>query len=174
MQQAAIEDLLPSVFRRTLPPDGGGPLGALLAVMAALQEPSEAILGGLDGFFDARHTPVDAMVPYLAAWLDLDRIFLAPGEAYHPTSPTPLPAGLGYLRELVARGAWIAQWTGTGRGLVYVLETATGCPGFAVEESGRFHLVVRVPAAAAGAQALVDRVMRLFKPAYATYELAPA
>jgi len=55
MKQTEIAQLLPSVFQRTL--RKGNPLAGLLAVMEALQQPSEDVLARLDAIFDPRRTP---------------------------------------------------------------------------------------------------------------------
>ena len=175
MLRQAIERLLPQVFQRALAPAGGDPLGALLSVMEELHAPSEEVLANLDSYFDPRRSQIDAFVPYLAGWVDLDYLFLSPGEEYSPTSASPLKTGLGRLRELVARGAWISQWRGTRQGLGYFLETVTGVTGFQIDEGRRpFHLVITVPVEAWTYRPLIDRVMAVEKPAYVTYELQRA
>jgi phage tail-like protein len=175
MRQAEIAQLLPSVFRRTIPDDWTGVLAAVLGAMETLHAPSEDVLDGLDVYFSPRRTPIPEMVPALASWIDLEHVFVADGEAYHPTSPALLPAGLGWLRELVARGAWLAAWTGTTRGLLFLLETVTGTPGFSIDDTSHpFHLVIGVPAGAASQQPLVQRVVAYYKPAYCTFELEVA
>src|SRR4051812_48236633 len=124
MRRAEIEPLLPGIFRRTLRP--GSPLDALLAVMEGLQAPAEGVLAALDAAFDPRRAE-DPMVPFLARWVDLERL-LADGSGREPRGS--LPAGLGRLRELVAAASRLSQWRGTARGLILFLETATGVPGF--------------------------------------------
>src|SRR5262245_40338401 len=110
MKQQEIERLLPSIFQRTL--RQSSPLDALLEVMEALHAPAETALARLDATLDVRRT-ADDFVPYLARWVDLDRIFAAP-----PISPTastrpPISTGLGHLRELAAAAAWLSKWRGT-------------------------------------------------------------
>jgi phage tail-like protein len=178
MKRAAIERLLPEVYRRTVRP--GGPLAALLEVMETLHGPSEAALEDVADVFSPYRTP-DAFVPVLASWLDLERLFDVPtdGEVPAASLKRPISTGLGRLRELVASASHLSQWRGTSRGLLRFLEIATGVEGFAVEErvpgpDGRprpFHVRVRVPRAAALHRPLIERIIRHEKPAYVTYEL---
>lgn len=173
MRRAEIEPLLPAVFRRTLRP--GSPLDALLAVMSGLHAPAEEVLAALDAAFDPRRAE-DAMVPFLARWVDLERLL---DDGSGRDTRGSLPTGLGRLRELVAAAARLSQWRGTARGLILFLETATGVPGFAVDElvpgpgglPRPFHIRVRVPAGAAPWRALIERIVAMEKPAYVTSEL---
>ena len=117
-------------------------------------------------------------MPYLAGWVDLDWLLVAAPSEPVATNST-LASGLGPLRELVAAAADLARWRGTARGLLRFLDTATGVPGFAIEEnvSGDerrprpFHLRIVAPAEAAVYRPLIERVIVAEKPAYATYEL---
>ena len=71
--------------------------------------------------------------------------------------------------------AELAKWRGTRRGLVRLLELATGVTGFEIVE-GRapdgtprpFSIDVIVPAGAAAELPLVTRILTKEKPAYAT------
>ena len=178
MKQAEIEQLLPEVFQRTLRPDN--PLTALLEVMEALHAPSEAVLERLDAFFDPRRT-TDEFVPFLAYWVDLDRLFEeAPGGKWQVSlSRYPITSGFGRLRELIASAAHLSQWRGTEKGLVLFLQTATGIENFDIEESvpgadGQprpFHIKVRAPAEAAAHRTLIKRIVEMEKPVHVTYEL---
>jgi phage tail-like protein len=177
MKQREIEDLLPWVFRRTV--QTGSPLAALLQVMVGMHEPSEGVLERLDVALDPRRTG-DAFVPYLARWVDLERLLEdESGRVELVAGRPPLATGLGYLRELVAAAAHLSQWRGTARGLLLFLETATGAKGFELDErvpgpDGRplpFHLRVRAPESTARYRSLIDRIIRMEKPAYVTYEL---
>ncbi len=178
MKRREIEGLLPWVIRRTASP--GSPLAALLAVMEDLHAPAELVLDRLDVAFDPRRTP-DELVPFLARWVDLERLLEDAAErlAADPGRPL-LPSGLGRLRELIAAAAGLSQQRGTGPGLLRFLTTATGCSGFRLEEQppgldGRplpFHLRVVAPAEALPYQALVERIVALEKPAYVTFEIA--
>lgn len=178
MKRAAIERLLPEVYRRTV--REGGPLAALLGVMEGLHRPSEEALTDVPDVFSPYRAP-DAFVPVLASWLDLEGLFDVPTSGDVPAASLrrPISTGLGRLRELVASAAHLSQWRGTSRGLLRFLEIATGMSGFAVEErvpgrEGRpkpFHVRVRMPKAAAAHRPLVERIIEHEKPAYVTYEL---
>jgi phage tail-like protein len=178
MLAPAIERLLPAVFRAGVRP--GSPLAAVLAVMEALHEPAERELASLDRVFDPRRAP-DTFVPLLARWLDLDRLLEErPGGGRGRLTDS---IELGRLRELTAAAAYLSRWRGTARGLKLFLETATGTPGFAIDEQvplapateGQglprpFHLKVLVPEAAAPLLPLIKRIVELEKPAYVTFE----
>jgi phage tail-like protein len=183
MDSAEISRLLPGVFQTALHPAAAGivepdrRLAALLGVMETLQAPVEDVLDGLHHHVDPRQAP-PRFVPYLAGWIDLDWLLLAtPGQP--SATATPLASGMGNLRELVAAAVEIARWRGTARGLLRFLDTATGIPGFDVEENVTgdpptplpFHLRVLAPQAAEVYRPLIERVISAEKPAYATYEL---
>src|SRR5262249_2478720 len=134
MKRKEIERLLPEIFQRTLhrSPDSprqrtyrrGNPLFAILKVMERLHEPSEELLRNLGGFFDPRRT-TDEFVPFLAHWVDLDRIFeerSATGRATISLSKSLLSSGLGRVRELTAAAGYLSQWRGTRKGLLHFLE----------------------------------------------------
>jgi phage tail-like protein len=175
MTRNEIEQLLPSVFQRTLRP--GSPLTALLDVMEGLHAPVEDILAHIDAYFEPRRTP-DYFVAYLAGWVDLDRFLIHAQENGVPTSS--FSAGLGRLRELIAAAAMLSKWRGTARGLRMFLEIATGVEGFEVDElvpddDGRprpFHVRVQAPEAARRHQELILRIIAMEKPAYVTSEVA--
>lgn len=163
MRRREIERLLPAVIQRTI--EDGGLLAAFLEAMSALHAPSEAALEGLAANFDPRRAP-DAFLPFLARWVNLD---------------VPFNTGLGRLRELIASAVELSQWRGTARGLLRALEIATGVTGFRVDErvpdeaTGRprpFHIRVTAPASVAAHQALLERLIRMQKPAYVTHELS--
>jgi phage tail-like protein len=178
MKQDAIKHLLPGVFQQTL--REGNPLAAILEVMEALHTPSEEKLQTLDANFDPRRAP-DKFVPFLARWVDLERLFDLPLEEreFHESKPRLLPTGLGRLRELIAAAAYLSQWRGTRKGLMLFLETATGGTGFEIEErvtgpDGRpmpFHFRVRAPQSVVSYRTLIERIIESEKPAYDTFEL---
>lgn len=178
MNQAALERLLPEIYRRTVRP--GSPLAALLEVMEELHAPAEETLDRIDAVFDPLRTP-DAFVPYLAGWLDLERLFDDPADEFtaRDVIRQPVSTGLGRLRELIGSAAYLSQWRGTLRGLRRFLEVATGERGFEIDERvpGRdglpipFHIRVRAPGAVRGHRGLLERIIHLEKPAYVTYEL---
>lgn len=163
MRRAEIEDLLPSVFQRTVRP--GSPIAALLDGMEAFHAPIEQALDGIDLYFDPRRAP-DRFVPFLAAWLDLARLL-------------PLTTGLAPLRELVAEASSLACIRGTARGLIRTLEIATEARGFVVDEAvpgedgspRPFHVRIVAPRAAAVHRPLVERIIDAEKPAHLTYAL---
>src|ERR1700738_1599000 len=107
MKRAEIEQLLPGVFQRTV--KEGTLLFSLLEVMEALPAADEAVLDQLDAFFDPYRAP-DAFVPFLAGWVDLERLLLEVPEEFQASAPPPLPSGIGRLRELVAAATFLAQW----------------------------------------------------------------
>jgi len=178
MKRAEIERLLPSVFRQTLYP--GSPLLAVLEVMSALHEPSEDILRRLETFFNPFVTP-DHFLPFLAGWVDLDRLFEDQTRPSRSTAPTmPLSTGMDRLRALTAMASYLSQWRGTRKGLVLFLEIATGTNGFSIDEevSGPdhqpipFHIRINAPESVRMHQPLVERIIESEKPAYVTCELA--
>lgn len=178
MNRDAIERLLPEIFRRTVRP--GEPLSALLDVMEELHAPAEASLDRIDATLDPRRTD-DRFVPYLAGWLDLERLFDDATDAFvgRDGKRQPVSTGLGRLRELIGSAAYLSQWRGTSRGLQRFLEVATGQRGFVIEEQVRdksgneipFHILVHAPASVRAHRSLLDRIIRLEKPAYVTYDL---
>ena len=176
MKQKDIKALFPGVFQRTVRPKS--PMMALLEVMEQLHAPSEAILASLPEYFNPYRTP-DRFVPYLARWVDMERMLVDSPEAYTSNTLPPFPAGLGRLRDLVARSAELSKWRGTARGLKAFLETATGIDGIVIDErvpgpDGRpqpFHIVIKAPVSAQGFQVLIDRIIRMEKPVYVTYQL---
>lgn len=177
MRRADIELLLPSVFQRALAANpGGGLLGGLLEAMDTLHAPVESCLGDLDRWFHPHRAP-DHFVPFLARWVDLERLFCDGGQAL-PSHPL-LTTHLGNLRELIAAAAELARWRGTARGLATFLTTATGLGPFIIDdqalgEDGRvipFHLRISAPAAAAGLRAMVEHIIAQEKPAHVTWEL---
>lgn len=192
MRSEEIARFLPDVYQYTLTATIPGVtepdrrLMAALAAMEVLHAPSERVLEDLDRFVDARRTP-ERFVPYLATWVDLDWLL---HPATEDVTAGSLPSGVGPLRELIAAASDLARSRGTARGLVRFLDTATGIPGFQVEEGVTlkkngtggereprpFNLLVIAPAAAERLRPLIGRVIEAQKPAYATWELvfAPA
>jgi phage tail-like protein len=167
MRRSAIERLLPPAYQQTAGP--GMVLAALLDVMEALHEPSERVLGAVADLFSPYRTRAD-LVPFLVGWVAADHL----ASSSRAGDGAPLAVPTGRLRDLVATGATTAQWRGTAAGLRAVLETATGVPGFVVEEPADrpFHIVVRAPAAAADQLALVRHVVEVEKPAAVTCEVS--
>jgi len=175
MKRTEIERLLPGIFQRTVRP--GNPAFALLEVMEALHAPSEAILEDVHRIFDPHRTP-EAFLPFLARWVNLERLFAGSRDRGSLRSSFLLTTGRGRLRELIAAAADLWRWRGTRKGLVLFLETATGVRGFEILGDTRddgtpepFGLVVRIPAAAARHEPLIERIVDLEKPAHVTYRL---
>jgi hypothetical protein len=176
VNSAEIGNLLPGIIQRTILP--GSPLLTILEIMAAQQTASEAVLTNLDSYFDPYRAP-DAFIPYLAGWVDLERIVLEAPEEFTGATPPPFPSGWGRLRELVAAAAFLATWRGTARGMLHFLVSATFVPGFTIDEQvpgpdGRpqpYHLRIQAPKEAAPYTDLIRRIIELEKPAYTTYEL---
>ncbi|MEU5943306.1 phage tail protein [Micromonospora sp. NPDC047548] len=166
MRRAAIERLLPAAYQRASVP--GSVLFALLEVMEALHAPDEAVLADVDALFAAYRAP-DGFVAYLTRWVAMDHVLASP----RPDAPPALP--VGRLRDLVAHGAHLARWRGTPDGMRTALELATGVTGFVLDEpvDRPFHLVVRVPPAAAGLLAVITRIVAAEKPVAVTAEVVP-
>jgi len=175
MKRREIEQLLPVVFQRTLRADDA--LTAILEAMEALHAPSEEVLQQLERFFHPYRSP-DHFVPYLASWVDLDRLFTDSLQNAEVAVP-PLATGMGRLRELIAAAAFLSKWRGTTKGLQRFLETATGVNGFLIEEQVSdndglprpFHIAIRAPTETQPFQDLIERIISMEKPAYVTYEL---
>ena len=178
MKRNEIAQLFPAVFQRTL--SNRNPLTGLLEVMEALQAPDEAVLERLDAIFDPRRT-TDEFVPFLAYWADLTRLFDEnpnSGDQFAYSRAT-IASGLGRLRELIAGAAYLSQWRGTKKGLLRFLRTATGLLAFDIQEnvdlkgnSRPFHISVHAPKESAQYRNLIERIIKLEKPAYVTYELS--
>jgi len=177
MKPKEIERLLPEVFRASLVEPG--PMTPLLEVMAQMHAPCEAALDALDDYFDPGRAD-DRFVPLLSRWVDLERLFVASAAgASGAIDREPISSGMGRLRELVARVAYLSQWRGTRLGLVTFLETAVGVHGFEIEDrvpdaagvARPFHLRVVAPAGLQAHRLLIERIIELEKPAYATCEL---
>jgi phage tail-like protein len=142
-----------------------------LDVMQQMHAPEESILNRLDSYLDPRRSP-DAFVPYLASWVDLDRLLVQ--RAAKTGVRYSLPTGTGRLRELSASAAMLSQWRGTRRGLEAFLRIATGLQDFKIEEnvSGEagswkpYHLRITIPPAAAIYRTLIRRIIEIEKPAY--------
>jgi len=179
MRSEAIARLLPDVFQAAVDADVTGgleanrPLRALLGAMEELHGPPEAVLGQLPEHLNPIAAPA-AMVRYLSGWVDLDRL-VDPG----PQGGSRLSMTLDRLRLLVAGGSEISASRGTARGLIALLEIATGLPGFRIEENmtddeGRnrdAHFRIVAPDAARSMAREIDAIVRAEKPAHVTYEL---
>lgn len=170
MRRADIRRMLPAVFQAALPVDDEGsvvdgtPLAAALGAMEALHARSEAQLAAVDEFLDPFRAP-ERFVPFLAEWVDL---------------AIEITTGLERLRATVASAAELAHWRGCARGLLGLLEVATGTTGFEIDEEVRdergairpFHIRVTAPAALVVHEEMLRRIISAEKPAYVTHELA--
>jgi phage tail-like protein len=174
MTEPELRQLLPGIFQRTL--SDASPLRAMLGAMEELHAPDEEALDQVDSICDPSRTP-DRFVPFLAHWVDLERIFLR-GDATG-AEENPISTGLGRLRELVATAAYLAKRRGTREGLRAFLETALGATGVRIEEavlddSGRqkpFHIRVSCPRTTEVHRALIQTIIEVERPAYVTWEL---
>jgi phage tail-like protein len=175
MRRSELALLLPTVFQEALAEDHL--LAGFLDAMEGLHAPSEAILGGLDAAFDPLRAPA-SFVPFLARWVDLERLFTDGGQPL-PSHPL-LTSHLGRLRELVASAADLAGRRGTAAGLIDFLRTATGLDDFSIIENPPgtdgapipFHIRVAAPAAAESLRPVIERIVEQEKPAHVTWELA--
>ncbi len=157
MQPSDITLRLPVVFQRAV--DAGGPLAALVDVMAQLHAPAEQVLDDLAGHVDPWQTPA-RFVPMLARWVHMD-IGLAVDAARQ--------------RALIASAVRLWRERGTVRGLRAFLEIATGHTDFDIDDRSRpFHLRVVAPAALRAHAPRLRRLIDTVKPAAVTAELAIA
>ena len=165
MKHSEIAYLLPGIFQRTLGPES--PMDAMLCAMETLHAPVEEILEQLDSIC-ASHRAPEAFVPFLARWVDLERIFAPREEADNVIS-----TGLGRLRELIRGAAYLSKWRGTRQGLQRFLEIATGVTGFLIEEppAQPFHLRITAPKEVEVHRALIERIVDVERPVYATWEV---
>jgi phage tail-like protein len=178
MKRTDIEKLLPGIFQQTLHREN--PLFALLEVMERLHEPSEAVLAQIDTAFDP-YCSRDDFVSFLAGWVDLEWLIEKSHDAKLPSSSQrdPVSTGLGRLRELIARAAYLSQWRGTAKGLLLFLQITTGMDDFEINEEimgddGRlrpFHILILAPEAARVHRTLIERIIKKEKPAYVTFNL---
>jgi phage tail-like protein len=177
VRQAEIARLLPWVFQRTL--RDGEPLAAALGLMEQMHAKPEAILAEVDRYIDPRRAP-DAMVPYLARWVDLVWLVLDPPDDPVTGTVQPFPSGHGRLRELVAAAAPRAKARGTVGGLVRFLEAATGLYGFELVEDPPgpdgvprpFHVLVQAPFGAERYRDLIALIVESEKPAHVSFDPA--
>lgn len=177
MKRTEIETRLPSVFQRAVEPNT--PLTVLLEVMADLITPCEEAYERLDTYLNPYRAP-GRFVQMLATWVDLDRFLAGVPSDYEVASGSEFPIVLASLRELIANAAYLSKWRGTAQGLLRFLETATGIPGFRIEEQpigsdGQprpFHLSIWAPSEASQRRQLIDRIIVMEKPVYVTYDLS--
>ena len=166
MRGPEVARLLPEILARTH--GAGTPLAAVFETMVSLLDPADRRLKQLDAWFDPYRAP-DAMVPYLAAWVDL---------GWLPVRAETGGEGLTTerLRALVATAPQLAATRGTAAGLQRFLAIALDQPAVrVVEASGRpFHVVVELPKSAEAERRLADLIVRFEKPAHLTHEVRVA
>ena len=166
MGDEALLRVLPEVFRTSA--EHSAPLRAMAAVADDLHAPARAVLDHLDAYLDPTRCP-DRFLGYLASWVDLDWLTLPDRE---DSARSSLPGGGAPLRDLVLASADLSARRGTPAGLVEFLRLATGVAGHRVDAGGApFHVVVRVPAAAADQVDVVRRVVAALKPAHVTAQV---
>ena len=173
MNKDEIKKLLPAVFQRTV--HEGNPLMVLLEVMQEMQEPAENTIRGIDNFFNPYQT-TEEFVPFLAFWVDLNRLFVTNEEIDFQSSLTPK---IGFLREVIANAAHLSKLRGTNKGLILFLQTITGEKKFSIfekvkNEQGQilpFHIKVVVPKELNTQTELIRRIIDSEKPIHLTYEI---
>jgi len=181
MRAAEIRRLLPSTFRRVA--GDGSILFALLSAMEGIHEPVEEALATFPAALDPRTAPED-FVHFLASWVGFDRLGASDDSSRSRAGPGAAADELdaARLRAVTIAAAELARWRGTRRGLVRLLEIATGVSGFDVVEGvgsdgapRPFSMIVVVPNAAADELSWITRIVRQEKPAYVTctIRLAP-
>jgi phage tail-like protein len=177
VNEAELLDRLPWIIQQGGRAGEDTPLRALLGAMERMHAPDEAVLAAIDAYVDPRRTP-DAFVEFLSVWVDMAWLFLDPPDDPYARPGPPFAGGTGRLRELIAAAAGASQWRGTARGLVGLLELATGVRGFTVDEElldddGRprpYHIRGRAPAAPGPLADLILRIAEHEKPAHVTLE----
>ncbi|MEM7112371.1 MAG: phage tail protein [Chloroflexota bacterium] len=167
MRKEEIEKLLPAVFQNSVgqqPAGRGDLLTAILAVMELLHAPVEAILDDLDHHLHPDMVD-ERMLTYLAHWVGLGPLL--------PSDGSPFRFGTNRLRDLVWAAVKIARLRGTCEGITTLLMAATGTKPFTILEAKKrpFHLEIYYPVEAAPFLPLINQILELEKPAYATYEL---
>lgn len=169
MSEPQLLKVLPEVFQfaaATSPP-----LQALLAVAEDLHLPVRDVLDRVDELPDPGRAPTP-LIPFLSRWVDLNWLTL-PGPDASGSAAAGIPPER--QRDLIAAASTLSSRRGTADGLSRFLHLATGVRGFTVEAvPGAFHILVTVPAAAAGQLELVRRIVKGVKPAHVTDEIALA
>ena len=179
MQQHNIQKLLPAILQRTL--REGSVLQALLGVMEQLHQPTEDLLAKLHQTFNPQTAP-DELLPMLAHWMDLLRLFQPPKAGAEPAlwANRTLPTDEQNMRALIASATRLSQWRGTHYGMLQTLRIATGLEGFSIDDGTLtnstnpalpFHIYVTAPADAEPYKELIERIVIQEKPAYTTFTL---
>ncbi|HEU5217590.1 MAG TPA: phage tail protein [Gemmatimonadales bacterium] len=165
MQARDIVRLLPEILGSSHAE--GTPLAALTEAMTDLMTPADRRVRALDSWFDPYRAP-DAMVPYLASWVDLGWL---PVRAEAGGEGLPMDR----LRALVAEAPQLAATRGTGAGLRRFLEVALSESEIGVvddDPARPFHLRVALPKRAEPQLRLAELIVRFEKPVHLTHEVA--
>ena len=164
MRAREVARLFPEILGRTHAE--GTPFAALVETMAFLLEPADRRVTGLDAYFDPHRAP-DAMVPYLAEWVDLGWL---PVRAEAGGEGLPMDR----LRALVVEAPRLAAGRGTSRGLRRFLEVALdeATIGVVDDDPARpFHLVVELPKRVEFQRRLAELIVQSEKPVHLTHEV---
>lgn len=165
MSPDRIARLLPVVYQQS----ELFPLGAYLAAMAGLHQPTEDLLDQLDAMVDPLLTQ-ERFLPMLSRWLDCEHYLDWPGG--RPGEGTArFAAGTLRWRLLLAAAPRLRRERGRPATLLTFLEIATGVSGFAMSDECPFEVRIDVPAAAAPYRALVARIVADERPAFVTFVL---
>lgn len=165
--------MLPAVFQRTA--NEGNPLTTFLEVMEVMHAPAEDVIEDIDRFFNPYQSP-DEMIPFLAFWVDLNRLFVTNEEIDFKSYVTPK---IGHLREAIANAARLSKLRGTKKGLILFLQIITGEENFSIrekvkDENGKtrpFHMKITAPESLREKENLLTKIINSEKPVHLTYEL---
>lgn len=147
-------------------------LGNALTVMSALHEKTEEQLDRLDAYVDPLRTEPEYL-PMLAAWVDLDRYLRWPSGREH-LGRAYLPTDTECLRQLCLHAPSLRARRGLAPALAEFIEIATGVTNVQVVENPdgeRFHVSVRVPAAAEPHAELIAQIVAEERPAHLTWSV---
>lgn len=167
MKLDEIMDLLPEIFKRSI--SRNSPVDALIKLMHTLHLPTEEILNSLDAFTDPRRTRPE-LIPFLAYWMNLN--WLLNEELLRSK-------GVGFMRELMANGAFLSQWRGTAPGLRMLISIILGSDEIQIEKPVSngyenqlpFHFHIRISKNAMHYDSVIRKIIQKEKPAYVTYDL---
>lgn len=159
-----VARLFPDIIARTHA--AGTPFAALTDAMASLLEPADRRVRNLDAWFDPYRAP-DAMIPYLAQWVDL---------GWLPVRAESGGEGLTFerLRALVIEAPHLSAHRGTLAGITRFLEVALAEPEIRVvddDPARPFHLVIEVPKRAEARRRLIELIVQFEKPVHLTHEV---
>lgn len=166
MARTSLLSALPQIFADAHV--AGSPLAALVAAADGMQHPVADTLDHLETAVDPFRAS-DAMVCYLASWVDLDWLTIPEGPNL---ARSTLPGGVAPLRDLIAAAADLSARRGTAGGMVRFLELATRVTGYEVADAGDFRLRVTIPAEAEPQRDAIARIVAVIKPAHVTAEFS--